>query len=164
MVVQPVMQAITALIAGRLSDRYSPSKIATFGIGLCTIGLFTAATLSRASSLHTIFCVLVFLGLGFGIFSSPNTAIIMSSVQPRDYGMASSMAATMRGMGMLTSMTIVTLILSWFMGDQPVSVQTGDDFMKSMRTTFIIFSMLSLVGIGCSLSRIAPGKPLRPRG
>jgi MFS family permease len=160
MVVQPIIQAVTALIAGRLADRCSPSKIASFGMGLSTLGLFTAATLSRASSLYTIFCVLMFLGLGFGIFSSPNTAIIMSSVQARDYGMASSMAATMRSMGMLTSMTIVTFILSCFMGNQPVSVQTGHAFMNSMRITFIIFSLLSLIGIGCSLGRTAPGSPI----
>ena len=158
MVVQPIIQAVTALIAGRLSDRIEPSKIATFGIGLCTIGLSTAATLSAESSLSTVFFVLILLGLGFGIFSSPNTAVIMSSVQAKDFGMASSMAATMRSMGMLTSMSIVTLILSYFMGNQLVSLHTSLGFMKSMRTTFIVFSMLSLSGVGCSLRRIPSGQ------
>jgi EmrB/QacA subfamily drug resistance transporter len=153
MVVQPLIQAVTALIAGRLSDRFSPSKIATVGVGLCSIGLVIAATLSAASSLYAVFCVLMFLGLGFGIFSTPNTTVIMSSVQARDYGMASSMAATMRSMGMLTSMTIVTLVLSHFMGNQTVSVHTSRSFLVSMRTTFIIFSVLSLMGAGCSMKR-----------
>jgi hypothetical protein len=83
----------------------------------------------------------------------------MSSVQAKDYGMASSMAGTMRSMGMLTSMTLVTLILSYFMGDHPVSIHTGKEFMHSMRTTFIVLSVLSLMGIGCSLSRIRHGTP-----
>lgn len=158
-VVQPIIQAITAPISGRLSDLYSPSKIATLGMGLCAMGLFAAASLSQTSSLHAVFGALMLLGFGFGIFSTPNTAVIMSSVQAKDYGMASSMVGTMRSMGMLTSMTLVTLILSYFMGDHPVSIHTGQDFMNSMRTTFIVLSVLSLMGIGCSLFRIKPGNP-----
>jgi MFS family permease len=157
MVVQPIMMAVTSLVAGRLSDRYAPAKIATLGVSLCTMGLLIAAFIAQASSLCMVLGVLMLLGFGFGIFSSPNTAVIMSSVQARDYGMASSMAATMRSMGMLVSMTIVTFVLSHFMGKQPVTVQTSGDFMTSMGTTFIIFGILSAVGIGCSLRRIAPG-------
>ncbi|MFH0728404.1 MAG: MFS transporter [Pseudomonadota bacterium] len=157
-VVQPIIQAVIAPIAGRLADRYSPSKIATIGMSICAIGLLAAARLTETSSLHTVFGVLIPIGIGFGVFSTPNTAVIMASVQARDYGMASSMLATMRSMGMLTSMTIVTFLLSWFMGNQPVSIHTGHDFMNSMRTTFIIFSVLSLMGIVCSLGRIAPGR------
>jgi EmrB/QacA subfamily drug resistance transporter len=156
-VIQPIIQAVIAPIAGRLSDRYSPSKMATIGMGFCAIGLFFAAWLSQASSLNTVFGVLISIGVGMGIFSTPNTAVIMSSVPAKDYGMASSMLATMRSMGMLTSMTIVTFLLSWFMGNQPVSIHTAHAFMNSMRTTFIIFSILSLLGTGCSLGRIAPG-------
>jgi MFS family permease len=158
MVVQPILQSVTALVAGRLSDRFEASKIATFGISLCTIGLFTAVTLSEHSSISMVFCVLMLLGLGFGIFSSPNTAVIMSSVRSKDYGMASSFAATMRSLGMLTSMTIVTLLLSHFMGNQSVSAHTSPGFMNSMRTTFIVFSVLSLLGVGCSLKRIPSGQ------
>jgi EmrB/QacA subfamily drug resistance transporter len=158
-VVQPIIQAITAPVSGRLSDLYSPSKIATLGMGLCAAGLIAAATLSQTSSLHAVFGALALLGFGFGIFSTPNTAVIMASVQAKDYGMASSMVGTMRSMGMLTSMTLVTLILSYFMGNHPVSSHTGREFMHSMQTTFIVFSGLSLVGIGFSLGRIRSGNP-----
>ncbi len=158
LIVQPIVQAIFAPIAGRLSDQHSPAKIATIGMGLCAAGLATAATLSDVSSFYMIFSVLILLGLGFGIFSTPNTAVIMGSVHPREFGMASSMVATMRSMGMLTSMTIVTMILSLSLGNQPVSIDTGPAFIESMRTTLVIFSVMSVMGIGFSLVRIAPAR------
>ncbi len=56
------------------------------------------------------------MGLGFSLFSSPNTTAIMGSITPRHYGIASSFMATMRTLGMLGCMTVITLIFHYFMG------------------------------------------------
>jgi EmrB/QacA subfamily drug resistance transporter len=156
LVTQPIVQAVFAPIAGRLSDRFAPAGIATIGMGLCAAALFTAATINADSSLRLIVFTLVLLGLGFGVFSTPNTAAIMASVGPREYGVAASMLATMRTTGMLTSMTFITIILAVFMGDQAVTGQTGDTFVSAMQTALILFGGMSLSGIGCSLGRFTP--------
>jgi hypothetical protein len=80
--------------------------------------------------------------------------MIMGSVQPRYLGVASGLSASMRSFGMLTSMTIITVIFSYLMQGKPVMLETQAAFLTSMRTALLIFCGLCVVGIGCSLGRI----------
>lgn len=155
LVVQPLIQAAIAPFAGRLADKYAPDLMATLGMIICTLALFTASTLTADSPFILVALVLILLGSGFGLFATPNTAAVMASVPPRDYGMASSMIATMRSTGMLTSMTIITTVLSVYMGDHAISEATSPAFMRSMRTALLTFSSLSLIGVACSIARYA---------
>ncbi len=151
--IQPAIQALLAPISGRLADRYPPERIATIGMGLCAAGLFVAATINSVSSLFLIISVMILLGMGFGIFSTPNMTAIMGSVEPRHYGTASSLAGTMRTMGMLVSMTIITAILTVYLGDEAVTLKNNGLFVTSMRISMVVFCVLSLVGILFSLGR-----------
>jgi EmrB/QacA subfamily drug resistance transporter len=153
LIIQPLLQAFCAPIAGRLADKYSPAPIATIGISLCTAGLICATFITESSSFALIYSVLIIMGLGFGFFSTPNSTAIMSSIDKRDYGMASSMIATMRTTGMLTAMTLITVLLSYYLGDQPISAETGAGFVATMHAAMSIFSLLGVAGIWCSLSR-----------
>lgn len=153
MVIQPGIQALLSPLSGKLSDTYSPRYIAAIGIGSCTAGLATAAFIQEHSSLLMIIMVLVFLGLGFGLFATSNTAAIIGSVGPKNYGFASGLLASMRNMGMLVSMAIVSIVLGLFMDNQPLSIYNKGAFIFSMRVSFITFSVLSVFGILFSLGR-----------
>ena len=153
LIVQPLLQAFCAPIAGKMADKHNPAPIATLGMAFCTIGLAAAATITAASSFVFIFAVLIVMGIGFGLFSPPNTTAIMASIDRRDYGMAASLIATMRTTGMLTAMTLITLLLSWFLGSEQVTLETGDRFLAAMHTAMVIFSLLGCAGILCSLGR-----------
>jgi MFS family permease len=153
LVVQPAVQAVFSFVAGRLAGRFPPAYIATVGMVICALDLVVAATVGADTSMMTVLVILAVIGMGFGIFSSPNTTAIMSSVGPEHYGIAASLMATMRGAGMLASMTLITAILSVYMGDHAVTAQTGAMFIKSMQTAFICFSLLCAVGVGFSFVR-----------
>lgn len=153
LITQPLLQAFCAPLAGRMADKHNPAPIATLGMALCTISLAAAAAIDASSSLVFIFAVLIVMGVGFGLFSTPNTTAIMASVDRRDYGMASSLIATMRTTGMLTAMTLITILLSWFLGTEQVTLETGHLFLAAMRSAMVIFSILGLAGIVCSLGR-----------
>jgi MFS family permease len=153
LIIQPLLQAFVAPLAGKMADKFNPAPIATLGMALCTIGLAAAAAINAASSFVFIFGVLIVMGLGFGIFSTPNTTAIMASIDRHDYGMAASLIATMRTTGMLTAMTLITLLLSRFLGREPVSVATGPRFLAAMHTAMVIFSVLGFAGILCSIGR-----------
>jgi MFS family permease len=158
LIVQPLVQASFSPVCGRLSDRISPGLIATSGMALCALGLAVAATLSADSSLLTVTLLLVLLGAGFALFSSPNVNIIMSSVEPRYLGIASGLNSSVRTLGMMSSMIIITLIFSYLMQGQPVTAATQPAFLASMRLALLIFCGLCVVGIGCSFGRV-PRKP-----
>jgi len=77
----------------------------------------------------------------------------MSSVEKKQYGIASATLASMRMIGQMFSMGIVIVIFSLFIGTAKISPANQDAFLVSARTAFILFSILCFVGIFASLSR-----------
>lgn len=166
LILQPATQALLSPVFGRLSDKISAERVATAGMGVCAVGLAVAATISPTTPLWFLAAILLALGTGFALFSSPNTSVIMGSVPPRYLGIASGLSSSMRTLGMLTSMIIITLILSVLMNGRPVAPDTLESFLLSMKTGLVCFCALCLLGILCSLGRLnasAPGAaPLAP--
>ena len=153
LVVQPVVQAVLAPLAGRLSDTFPPSRIATIGMAFCTIGLVAAALIKPETSFIYIVIVMILLGMSLGLFSTPNMTAIMNSVGPKHQGIASSLVSTMRTTGMLFSTTAIAVILSIYLGDQSVTRDNIPEFVGSMQTSLYLFSALSLLGTIFSMAK-----------
>jgi len=153
LVTQPVLMAIVASISGKLSDRHDPRILASAGMGVIVGGLIMLSFLTEHSSIRYLLVILAIVGFGFGMFSSPNTNAIMGSVDRKYLGVASATVGTMRLTGQMMSMGIATLILQVFIGNNPISAQYTAEFMTSMRTTFIVFVVLCIVGLFSSLAR-----------
>jgi len=153
LIIQPVVQAIFSPLSGRMSDKYEPQLVASAGMGILTIGLILFCFLSPGTGIPLISLNLAFLGLGFALFSSPNTNAVMSSVEKKYYGIASSALSSMRNIGMMLSMGIVMMIFNIYLGSKVINAASSGEFLASMRTAFILFSILSLLGIFASLSR-----------
>ncbi len=153
LIFQPIVQAIFSPFAGRLSDRIEPRKVASTGMTMTAIGLFLFTFLNEGTSVRFIIANLAFMGLGFGLFSSPNTNAVMSSVEKRFYGIASGTLGTMRTTGMMFSMGMVMLIFSLYIGRDQITPSNYPLFIKSVKAAFIIFTALCLAGVFASLSR-----------
>jgi MFS family permease len=155
----PIMMAIFSPFAGRLSDRVEPRVISSLGMGLTAFGLVLLIVLNNHTALMYIIASLMILGFGFALFSSPNMNAIMSSVDKRFYGIASASVGTMRLLGQVLSMGIVTLIFSLFIGRAQITPLYYPMLIKSVRVAFIIFSGLCVGGIFFSLYRgqLRPG-------
>ena len=153
LIAQPVMMALLSPSAGKLSDRIEPRIVATSGMVLTTIGLFPLIFLDQTTSLGYIIGCLVLLGIGFALFSSPNTNAIMSSVEKRFFGIASGAVGTMRSLGMMVSMGISTVIFSIFIGRTQIGLEQYPQLIKSISVAFIIFTLFCLGGIFASMAR-----------
>ena len=153
LIVQPLIMAVLSPYMGRLSDRISPFKLATLGMGLCAAGLFMLIFTGEDSGLWYIIAVLAVTGLGFAIFSSPNTNAVMSLVEKEDYGVATSILATMRSMGHTTSMAVITLVVGMYMGTSSLADAEPALLIKTVRTLFIIFTAMCVVGVFFSMGR-----------
>jgi MFS family permease len=105
-----------------------------------------------------IILLLLLLGIGFGIFSSPNTNVIMSSVEKRNYSQASASTGTMRLAGQAISMGIAGMAISLYLGNNKIVPDLYPAFMQSLRTTFIVFVILCMIGVYASTARIKPTK------
>lgn len=161
LVAQPIVMAIFAPIAGRLSDRVRPQKLASLGMALSTIGLLIFAFITAETGIAWIMGGLVVLGLGFGLFSSPNTSAIMGSVEKRFYGAASAMVSTMRLLGQMLSMGLAMMVFALFIGSVQITPAQDSALLKSIQTVFMICTALCFVGIFAS---VAQGQKKNQRG
>jgi EmrB/QacA subfamily drug resistance transporter len=153
LVSQPIMQAIFSPLAGKLSDRIEPRIFASVGMGLTALGLLLLTLLDQKTTTPFIMGSLILLGLGFALFSSPNTNAVMGSVEKKFYGVASGTLGTMRATGMMFSMGMVMLIFALYIGPNQITPPYYPLFIKSLKTAFIIFTALCVAGIFASLSR-----------
>jgi EmrB/QacA subfamily drug resistance transporter len=154
LIVQPITQTILSPLCGRLADRFPAARVATVGMALCAIALALAAGINAATPTGVLLLILTCLGIGFALFSSPNTSVIMGSVEARYLGVASGLNSSMRTLGMMTSMTIITIIFSIYMRGHAVTPETQAAFLHSMRMALLAFCALCLLGIFCSFGRL----------
>ena len=143
--ISPVLMAVLSPLAGYLSDKVDPQKLTTLGMGLVTIGLFILIFLNKNIPVPVLVLSLCFQGIGYGIFASPNNNTIMSSVPAEDTPMASSSLATMCVMGETISMTVFTVICAIIMGDVVIAVANFPELIFSIKITFIIVTIISIL-------------------
>jgi len=117
---------IAGPISGALSDRYGPRPFATAGLllGACA---FTGLMLLPVNFSFWLFALIIFCnGLGSGLFASPNTSAIMSSVPAGDRGAASGMRSTFQNSGMSLSIGIFfSLMIAGLANTLPRTLSAG---------------------------------------
>jgi len=153
LVAQPVVMAIFTPIAGRLSDRFEPWKLASLGMALSMFGLFLFSLITAETGIAVVSTGLVILGLGFGLFASPNTSAIMGSVERKFYGVASAMVSTMRLLGQMFSMGLALMVFALFIGNAQITPVQYPALLDSIRTVFVVCTILCFAGIFASLAR-----------
>ncbi|GAB4323634.1 MAG: MFS transporter [Candidatus Sumerlaeia bacterium] len=153
LVCQPILMALWSPGAGRLSDRIEPRLVASLGMGLITVALLALGRLGADSPVGYVVGSLIVLGTGMGLFSSPNTNAVMSSVERKFLGVASATLGTMRLTGQMLSMGLAMLIFSAVIGRAQITPAVQGPFVLAMRLAFYLFSVLCGVGIFASLSR-----------
>ena len=117
---------IAGPISGTLSDRYGPRPFATAGLLLAACG-FTGLMLLPVDFPYWLFALIIFgNGVGSGLFASPNTSAIMSSVPAWDRGAASGMRSTFQNSGMSLSIGIFfSLMIAGLAATLPRTLSSG---------------------------------------
>jgi len=159
LVSQPVIMAGFSPVAGLMSDRLEPRVVASIGMGLTVVGLSVFACLTEGTGLSLIIANLMLLGLGFALFSSPNTNAVMGSVEKKYFGIAGGILSTMRVAGQMLSMGGVMLMFALFhISGVIITAAYHSQFLQSARTAFLVFAALCLIGVFASLSRGKKGR------
>ncbi|MBI4965507.1 MAG: MFS transporter [Desulfomonile tiedjei] len=153
LVAQPLTMAAFSPIAGKLSDRIEPQKLASAGMGITAVGLLGLAFLGFGTSVTFIVSDLLVIGFGFALFSSPNMNAIMGSVERQSYGVASGVVGSMRLLGQMLSMGIATLVFSLTMGRAQITPSLYPAFLESVDAVFTICAVLCILGVFASLAR-----------
>jgi MFS family permease len=125
MSVYPLVTGVLAPLAGSLSDRITYRPLTIAGLLCNASGLALLATLGPGTPLYAIGAVIVLLGAGVAMFQSPNNSSVMGSV-PRDrLGIAGSLNAFFRNLGMVTGTTLSVSLFSFVTKARMDSVSSG---------------------------------------
>jgi DHA2 family multidrug resistance protein-like MFS transporter len=105
----PLVVAIMAPIAGRLSDRYPVGILGGLGLALLGVGMALLAMLPPNPGVIDIVWRMAICGFGFGFFQAPNIKALMSSAPAGRSGSASGIVATARLTGQTTGAALAAL-------------------------------------------------------
>ena len=153
LITMPAAQALLSPFTGSLSDRIRPSVLASIGMGICAVTLLLYSRVDGNSSIFYVITVMAITGIGFALFSSPNTNAILSCVSKKDYGVANSIIATMRTYGQSSGMAILSSITAVVLGTGTLETSPHADILHMMHVSFLTFACICVLGLFFSLAR-----------
>jgi EmrB/QacA subfamily drug resistance transporter len=165
----PLVMSILSPVMGAASDRIGSRVLASGGMVLTGIGLLLLGTIGEATSTTELVAYLVILGIGMGMFSSPNTSAIMGCVPKEQLGVASGTLSTMRTVGQSLSLAIMgalvatvastAVVSELFSGSIGPATSVGaEEFVRGMQLAFTVSAGIAFIGAVTSLAR---GKVVR---
>ncbi|NLO20806.1 MAG: MFS transporter [Syntrophomonadaceae bacterium] len=144
MTIPPVCLAITAPLAGSLSDRIGSGRLTSVGLFLMTLSQLSFSMLASGSSMVKIAVGLMLIGIGMGFFASPNSSSIFRSVPAEKAGYTGGFTATTRNfsisLGTAVSASIFTYVLAW----QQQLFTPDTAYLSTMGIVFKISAVISL--------------------
>ncbi len=150
--------AIMGPISGSLSDKYGPRWIATIGMVISAISFLILAVLPYNFSYWELGLTIFMMGIGGGMFGSPNTASIMNSVPPHERGVASGMMYTIVNTAFTASMAIFfTIVIVGITQQFPEAITTS---LTSIGVSQLAPSMSSIPPTGALFSAFLGYNPV----
>ncbi len=152
MIVYPFVMAVIAPISGNLSDKIGSELLTFVGLLGTSTGLFLMSTLNESSSLLSLIIFTIIMSAGNALFQSPNTSLIMSNSPRNMLGIAGSVNALIRNLGMISGTSLSILILYSLMsskiGYQVSTYISGRDdaFVYGMRGAYLASAVTCSVG------------------
>ena len=158
LVVVPILLGITAPLSGIASDRFGTRPITALGLAIALFGFVGLRTLSTDTT--TLGYILRFapIGLGFGIFQSPNNSAIMGAAPRQQLGVVSGMLAISRTLGQTVGIAILGAIwasrvlyhaldaLPADATEAPAAAQVA-----ALQDTFLVVVVLMSIALGLAL-------------
>ena len=121
------------------------------GMAIATLALLILIFLDANTPIWLIVIAMIFQGVGMGLFTTPNTNAIMSSVPPKETPNASAAQSAMRTIGQTMSLGLLTLVFAWIMGSLKLSSQYAGMVVQASQIVCIICTIICVVAIFASL-------------
>ena len=152
-------------VSGYLSDHYGSRLLSTLGLLVSSVGLYLLSTIGPATPYWLLALYMAIVGGGSGLFSSPNTNAIMSSVVVERRGIAAGVRTMLMNTGQMVSIAIVfPLVLSQIpqdvmfrvflygggMGDNPRALAS---FESGLHAAFLLSFAITLLAALVSAMR-----------
>jgi EmrB/QacA subfamily drug resistance transporter len=164
MMVSPIVLSVVAPFSGYLSDKVGSEILTLIGLALTSLGLLLISTLNERSSIIMLMVYIVIMTIGNGMFQSPNNSLVMSTVPKDKLGIAGSVNALIRNLGMVLGTSVATLLLYSRMsskaGYRVIDYVKGRDdiFIYGMKTVYMSAAVLCALGVAITAIRLYSSK------
>ena len=153
-----------------LSDRFGRRPFTVGGLAFSATGLLILSRVTDDSSLFMVVPALMLMNAGMGIFYSPNSSSVMSTVGQIKYGVVSGFLNLVRNAANVTSIAVATIIVTTTMASQGFEPNleavrdevegVGEAFTLGLRYAFL--TMMGIVLASMTLSALQPANVEEP--
>ena len=162
-----VCMAVLGPISGHFSDRFGWRRFTVGGLVLSASGLFLLSSLTVDSSLFHVMPALMLQSAGMGMFYSPNSSSILSSVEREKYGVLLGFLNLVRNAANVTSIAMATAVVTATMGAMGYEPSleavrsgggagVGEAFTSGLRNAYFIMMGLLLLSMAVSVLTVNP--------
>lgn len=152
--VVPVALGVTAPISGSLSDRFGTRPISVIGLVSLVIGYLFMSTLSAETTVMGYILRLLPIGIGMGIFQSPNNSAIMGAAKRTQLGIVSGLLSITRTLGQVTGIAVSgavwATLVAFYAGEALAGETTTAPIeaqVAGLQTTFLMWAGLVTLGL-----------------
>lgn len=146
---QPIIMALAAPLSGSLSDRFGTRIPTTIGMSIITVSLFLLSRIGPMTQSISLILTLALLGLGIGIFISPNNSALLGSAPRNRQGIAAGLLATARNIGMVLGVGLAGAIFTTTLNGS--NLEGNITLFKALHYSFLAAMILAMMGIVISL-------------
>ncbi|MBU3145089.1 MFS transporter [Clostridium sp. CF012] len=160
----PLILSVVAPASGHLSDKIGSEILTFIGLFITSLGLLLMSTLNEKSSIISMVIFIAIMSIGNGLFQSPNNSLVMSTVPKDKLGIAGSVNALIRNLGMVCGIALATTILynrmSYKIGYHVTDYVIGrnDAFIYGMKIVYITAAVICMIGATLTFLRLYRSK------
>jgi len=141
----PVCTALVAPLSGRISDAIGYRFLTTFGLLTIVTGMFWISTLDQNADRIDVVLRLIVVGVGAGMFQSPNSSAMMSGVPRQVLGVASGLLGLGRNLAITGGVAVSTAVFAYRRSLYSQSMNSDAAFVKAFAWVVIAFAGLELL-------------------
>lgn len=153
MTIPPCSMAITAPLAGSLSDKIGPHRLTSFSFALMTGAYLLLSTLDQSPNMLKICGGLLLMGIGMGSFGSPNNSSILGSIPREKAGYAGGFSATVRNFAFSLGTAGSVSIFSFFLNKNLSDTGYALAYAGANQSVYQIAASITFVALIFSLVR-----------
>jgi len=143
---QPLIMVIAAPLSGNLSDRLGSRLLSTAGMLVLAGGLFGLSSLNAETPFGLVSVILAVIGLGVGLFSSPNNSALMGAAPRPQQGVAGGVLATARNVGMSLGVALAGAIFNTVYNSMAAGGVPNAAFYQGIQISMMVAAGVALLG------------------
>jgi EmrB/QacA subfamily drug resistance transporter len=154
----PIFLGVAAPLSGAASDKYGTRRIASLGLLVVIAGYWVMSGFDVTTGILVFAFGTVPIGIGMGIFQSPNNSAVMGAAPPERLGVASGLLGLSRTLGQTTGIALFGALwagrVASALGETPVGGATAAPIpaqIAGLQETFLVMMALMVVALGLSV-------------